>query len=104
MALFSGFKATTIFKAFMLNAFVAAIVATLIIELRIALQNEKNWLYEYFNTYWFPGGSPQLTNLQKIQSTFIVGFIASLIVYNFLYVIFGFGGGMLSSSKDFSYF
>ncbi len=104
MVFYNRFRATTIFKAFILNAFVAAIVATLIIELRISLEDEKNWLYEYFNTYWYAGGSPQLTDSQKIQTTFIVGLVASLIVYNFLYVLLGFGGGMLASSKDFSYF
>lgn len=104
MAIYNGFKAYTLFNAFVLNAFVAAIVATLIIELRISLEDEKNWLYEYFNTYWYPGGSPYMTSRQKIQTTFIIGLVASLIVYNFLYVLIGFGGGMLAVKGKNTYF
>ena len=41
MAIYNGFKAYTLSKAFVLNAFVGAFIATLIIELRISLHDEK---------------------------------------------------------------
>ena len=104
MVLIDGFKATNLSKAFLINAFVASAVALLVVELRISLENHEGTIYNYVNTNWYPGGNTSLTRTQKIQTTFIVGILASLFVYNFLYIILGFGGGMIASTKMPSYF
>ena len=98
------FRSTTISKAFIINAVVSAVIATLIVEMRVQLGDSTSGVYTYVNDNFFVGGKTELTVAQKMRVTFITGILASLLVYNFLYVVFEFGGGMLAPSGRMSYF
>ena len=82
MPLLKGFRATTIHKAFVLNALASAMVASIAVIVKDRLD--------------------KFTKLhlgQKFLAVFIITFIASVMVYYALFVMFGFGGGMLIGSR-----
>jgi len=98
------FRSTTISKAFIINAVVYAAIATLIVEMRVQLGDTTSGVYTYVNNNFFVGGKTEMTVAQKMRVTFIAGMLASLLVYNFLYVVFEFGGGMLAPTGKMTYF
>jgi len=78
MPLIHGFKATTIMNAFVLNSLAIALVAAISVNRRSKLDR---------------------TNMSDIHKTFLVflyAFGTGLGTYMFLYLVFGFGGGMLA--------
>lgn len=86
------FRATNLFKAYLLNALAAAFIASVASEIRIRLSNDKDSMYILLNS-WLPG--KQVNEDVLYIFTFLVSFLACLFVYNILYVLFMFGGGML---------
>ena len=92
-----GFYANTILKAFILNAIAVAMVAACSVELRQLLNEEKSGTYMFFNKF-LSGGT--LTEVQKAVIVFIGSFVFALMTYLFLFILFGFGGGMLTSLHD----
>ena len=99
MAFIKGFRSTNVLKAFLLNALTSATISVIIIELRLSLDEQYGWFHTIDN-YWFSGGMAFMTKPQKMVVTFIIGFLASFTVYNFFYVLFNFGGGMLTRSMS----
>ena len=89
-----GFYANSILKAFVLNAIAVALVAACSVELRQLLNEEKSGTYIFFNNF-LSGG--KLSEVQKAGIVFIGSFIFALLTYLFLFILFGFGGGMLTS-------
>jgi len=94
--LIKNFQATTIFKAFILNALATSVIAACAIEVRVRLINEKNTLYIFLNKF-IPGKNLDSTGIFIIS--FLTAFISSIIIYNLLYLIFEYGGGMISSKS-----
>jgi hypothetical protein len=79
--IFKNFRATNRKKAFLLNALCGALITIIAIETKSALD--------------------RIPTLEKIPAakafiTMIATFISALIVYVILYILFGFGGGMLA--------
>jgi len=77
-------RATTIRKAFILNAIVLAAIATASIELRRYLDRRKE--------------TKGLSESQKFLITMIGTFLIGLIIYITVRGIFGFGEGLLASA------
>ena len=96
-----NFRATSLSKAFLLNALAAAFIASIAIEIRLRLSNDKDDLYILLNK-WIPG--KQVNDDILFMVTFVVSFVACLLVYNFLFLLFLFGGGMLISNQKIHYF
>lgn len=96
-----NFRATSLFKAFLLNALAAAFIASIAIEIRLRLNNEKDSLYILLNK-WIPG--KQVNDDILFMVTFVVSFVACLLVYNTLFILFLFGGGMLAPNEKVKYF
>ena len=80
-----NFRPTTIRKAFLLNAFILACIAALSIELRHQLDKIQQ--------------TKGLAEYMKLLITMIGTFIISIIIYLISRILFGFGGGMLTSHK-----
>ena len=80
------FKATNFLKAFTLNALVIAVIAALSIEIRFQLNRE--------GVLWATG-KQTLTDLTKFIITLLTSFVIAFVVYNIMYIIFEYGGGML---------
>ena len=88
----TGFRSTTYFRAFVLNAIATAAIAALAIEMRMQLDMEKQAIYGYFARAF---GAKTLTEAQKVMIVFITAFFGSLVVYHALYALVAFGGAML---------
>ena len=101
--LIKGFRTTTIFKAFLVNAFLSALIATIAVEVRHVIDSGKGQLYESIRNT-FNGGNPWNDELSKIRSTFVIGFLVTLFLYNALYVLIEYGGGLLTSETNHKYF
>lgn len=93
MALIGNFEATSFLKAFLLNALALAIVAVGAIELRQALNDDKGNAYLFFNNLL---SGKTMSEIQKGGIVFISSFIFSIVTYLLMYLIFGYGGGLLS--------
>jgi hypothetical protein len=86
-----NFRSTTYFKAFLLYAFISSIIAHLAIMLHVSL-NEKSQLYNFINPLT-PEKGINHTN-QFIIGT-IISFVIGFFIYNIMYFLFGWGGGMI---------
>ena len=84
--LIRGFFATTYFKAFVLNAVAAAFIAALSIQMRSYLDSIGRKAKGGWN----------LTDATKTVIVFISAFTIAMIVYASMYLLVGFGGGMLT--------
>ena len=91
-----NFRSTSYLRAFILYAIVAAIGATLAVESRIALNQKASHLYKYIDPLTAPTG---ISNFIKMIVTLIITFVVSIFIYNFMYFVFGWGGGMLVSKN-----
>ena len=78
MPLIKGLRATNIKKAFLLNAMAGALIASIAVIAKDRLDVKTKLVYS-----------------DKFIVVLIITFISAIIVYNMLYLIFGFGGGML---------
>jgi hypothetical protein len=88
-------RSTTISNAFILNAIVAAMIATLSIELREELNNDKGQIYDFFSQF-FPGKG--LTSIEILSIVFFASFFIAFTAYHIMYFVFDYGPGMLSPS------
>ena len=105
MAIIKHDRATDIFKAFLINSFVAALLATIIVEVRRDLDHDKSGVFQFVDdivSTFDP--NPFRTDSRKMFYTFVTGFVVSLLLYNLLYVLIGFGGGMITPKKRAKYF
>ena len=98
--LIKTFRATSVFKAFILNALAVAIIATLSIELRYLLENDKSQTYLFFNRLLI---AKELSEIQKTLIVFTATTIFAFLAYNILYMLFEYGGGMLVSTSRVKY-
>lgn len=79
---YKHFRATTVGKAFLLNAIASTIITVFAVELKFYLKDHKDL---------------------DIKGKWIIGilgtFLAALITYLILFVVFNFGGGMLTKKN-----
>jgi len=85
--LINDFKATTFLKAFILNALVAAVIAALTIETRLHLDTQ--------GALW-ADSKETLAETTKLGVTLLTSFVIAFVVYHLMYLIFEYGGGMLT--------
>jgi hypothetical protein len=91
--LIKTFKATSYFKAFILNALVAGIITALAIELRLQLEvNTSNYYKFWVNVY----NVKKLKESHKLIVSFFITFIVALVAYHSFFILFLFGGGQLN--------
>ena len=76
--LINGFKADSFTKAFILNALSSSIIASVAITVKDRLDIYTKYDIEL-----------------KIFLTFIITFFITLLSFSFMYILFGFGGGMM---------
>lgn len=95
--LIKTFFATTILKAFILNAIAVALIATFAVEIRRELDDVKGRFYMFVNPF-FAGSA--MTERQKAVVVALASFFGAILVYHIMYIVFGFGGGMLTNSLN----
>jgi hypothetical protein len=81
-----NFRATSIWKAFILNAFAVSFIAIIAVESRRQVGKLTIDVLD-------------ISNASKELISFVATFIAAMIVYMAMYLAVGYGGGMLSSKK-----
>lgn len=102
---FSGMLATNILTAFILNAFVGALVATIVVEVRRDMDRKETPILGFFaKIIESVDPNPFKTEFRKMVYTFIAGFFTSIVIYNALYLLIAFGGGMLATNRPPKYF
>ena len=90
MILIHHFNSTTMWKAFTLNALVTSLIILIAITVQRRLDN---------NLGINPNEPPLKTiNWYSITVTLLITFGTSLMAYLIMYIVFGFGGGMLVNS------
>ena len=92
--LITGWRATSYFRAFILNAVATAAIAALAIEMRAQLDMDKEAIYGYFARAL---GAKTISEKQKVWIVFATAFLGALLVYHTLYALLAFGGSMLVS-------
>lgn len=105
MAIIKHDRATDIFKAFVINSFITAFLATIVVEVRRDLDQSKSGVFQLVDdivSTFDP--NPLRTETRKMFYTFVTGFLVSLLLYNILYVLIGFGGGMTTTRRHHKYF
>ena len=88
MAVISGLRGSTLFVAFALNSVVAALVSTIIVEIRLG-QKRCNGLWT--------------SDLCKAGLTFAAGFISTFLVYNTMYYLVGYGSSLTATKFPIPY-
>lgn len=88
--LIKNFRATTLRRAFLINAIAVAIIAALTIEVRLYIKQNarKKNLYFY-----------KVPHFQKVMFVIISSFLIAMIVYLMLNGISGYGGGLVAPLK-----
>lgn len=76
--LIPGFRATTYFKAFLINALATALIATIAVITQDNL--DKN---------------TEITGVPRGLITFFTALVGAFLTYSILHILFHFGGGML---------
>lgn len=103
LPIIKNFYATTIFKAFVLNALAVALISTFAVEIRKALNDTKGWFYLFVNPF-FGGNGNDLNEKQKSIVVALSSFVGAMLVYVLMFLLFGFGGGLLSSGAKLPFF
>ena len=85
----TGFRGTTLFRAFFLNAICLALVSALSIQVRQYLDR----LGRKAKGGW------ALSDLSKTAIVSLSGFSVAVTVYFVLWAVLGYGGGMVASRK-----
>ena len=98
----TAFRATSISRAFVINAMIGALIAALIVEMRLQFRDEKSIFTGYAQTIF--NVTDKLNIWQKLTATFIAGALASLLIYHLAYIIIAFGGGFLVGPRVPRYF
>ena len=92
MPFIQNFKSTDQWKAFTLNSIAASLTVVIAITTKQYLDK-----FSFYNNK--PGEKISSgRNIANIAITLLVTFSTAMIVYLFMFLLFGFGGGMLASS------
>tara|TARA_B110000908_G_C9929380_1_gene303205 strand:- start:143 stop:415 length:273 start_codon:yes stop_codon:yes gene_type:complete len=86
MPLIKGFESTNIWNAFILNSLASTLVIFIAMAVKERYDNYTDKKNREIN---------RTTNFKSIGMTIVATFIASMLAYTLMYVIFGYGGGML---------
>ena len=87
-----NYRGTTFVRAFFLYALVAALAATFAIEIRLQLENKDSKLFKIIAPLTPESG---ISHLHKLIAATLITFGTSVIIYHLMYIIFGWGGGMV---------
>lgn len=87
MALYEGFQATNVWKAFTLNS----LAASLVILIAMLINNHTDM---YKNKKG--GDVSRTTSFKSVSLTLIGTFAASFLAFTTLHFVFGYGGGQLA--------
>ena len=88
MPIFRNFRATNVWKAFILNSILTSIVILVSIT-------SKQYLDNYIDIDGNKNKIVHKTNFKSLIITLLVTFVISMLSYTIMYFTFGYGSGML---------
>ena len=91
MPIIKGFRSTTIWKAFTLNALATSLIVVVAVAVKDKMDRFEKEDGERVERH---------TSAQSILFSFGLTFAAAFISYAALYYVFGFGGGMLAEPEE----
>lgn len=95
--IFHNFLATSYLKAFILNALVISLISVAAVATHASLIQNNGTLNRFFYNMLYDGNKSYILRFEtKLFINFIVTFISVLCVLVALYVLVGFGGGMIT--------
>ena len=95
--IFKKFLATSYFKAFIINALVISLMSISAMTLHASLRSSDGLLNNFFYKLLHGGNKTDTLGIKSsIVINFIITFISVLFIMIFLYVLIGFGGGMIT--------
>ena len=95
--IYHNFLATSYLKAFILNALVISLISGAAMVTHESLIRENGTLNKFFYNMLYDGNKSYILRFEtKIIINFIVTFVSVLCVLMILYVLIGFGGGMIT--------
>ena len=86
MPLIHNFSSTTLWKAFILNAVAMALVTGLTASLTVSIDDI------------FKKKKKPLNTGERIGISMAIALVSALLIYGILYLVFGFGKGMLANA------
>jgi len=98
---FFEFKGRNMFTAFVLYSFVGALAASLAVHIRIEIDKNKynilSWINNTFNI-----SKKEIADKGewiRLLLAIIITFLITLIIYHIMYLLIGFGSGMVAAKK-----
>ena len=86
MAIIKGFKSTNVWNAFFLNSLASTLVIFIAMSVKERYDHYTDIKNEEIN---------RSTNFKSIGLTIIATFTASMFAYTVMWIVFGYGGGLL---------
>ena len=95
--IFKNFLATSYFKAFVINSLVIALISVVAMTTHYSLHMQNGTLHTFFNKMFNHNHAfSPLKFKETVVITFIITFISVLLIMLIMYILIGFGGGMIT--------
>tara|TARA_Y100000389_G_scaffold170179_1_gene176989 strand:- start:962 stop:1306 length:345 start_codon:yes stop_codon:yes gene_type:complete len=94
--IFKNFLATSYFKAFVLNALVVSLITITAMTTQMSLDSPNGTLNKLFNKLVNNNNNTTIKFEIELLINFIITFCSVLCIMIFLYILVGFGGGMIT--------
>lgn len=95
--IFKNFLATSYFKAFVINSLVISLLSVAAMTTHASLHSQSGTLNKFFNKVFY--GNSDTISLkfeETVLITFVITFLSVLFIMMILYILIGFGGGMIT--------
>ena len=95
--IFKNFLATSYFKAFVINSLVISLISVVAMTTHYSLHMQNGLLNKFFNKLFYRENETTTLKFEEtILITFVITFISVLFIMLILYILIGFGGGMIT--------
>lgn len=108
MALFNIFPdgKDDLFRAFLLYSFVGALAASLAVHIRLSIDNNIYGISDYVSKSfkWVKKEDEGKINFARLIIAIVITFVVTIIIYHIMWLLVGFGGGLLAPPGKHKYF
>ena len=95
--IFKNFLATSYFKAFVINSIVISLISVAAMTTHASLHSQNGTLNKFFYKMFYGNNKIKMLKFEEaILITFVITFFSVLCIMLVLYILIGFGGGMIT--------
>lgn len=95
------YTSTNYFKAFLLYALVGSLIASLAVHIRLSFDKDqygiRKWIGE---TFGLEAELKSENNILRLIFAFILTFFITYLIYHLMFLLVGWGGGMIVTKKE----